>query len=339
MNKLQEKRSLVRMAEALGQTPDPSLLEDIARLEALEARIKRNIAEDLNDIFSPQQTVVSEKQVDKVIENIAILEEEPILITRIAVPESNTDIKVEVPSVADQIADSISRQMATEGTLVRPDAEMPGPTAAIEQKIKYLENWISRIAATGPGSGEVNFRWLDDVNRATINKDWYLTYNPGSKKFEFVDTRVSIEAFDRSTSIALTAIPTLLRPNSTTNAKNMTYDSSTGIFTFLTQCEVSLAISLNALSSAGGQRVYQYAERNIGSGWTVIANSGKTFELVNGAHTQIVNAQTISRLAGEQIRYFIYSDDAKVNLVTDTLPNTTGITVYVPAIRIQYAGR
>ena len=336
MNKLQEKRSLVNMALALGQKPDPVLLEEIQRLEAIENRIKKNIAEDLNEIFS--QTTISEVQVDAVLENIAKIEE-PVLITRIAVPESNTDIQVEVPDVATQVANSIDRQMASEGTVVRPEAQMPAPTAALEQKLKYLENWVSRIAATGPGSGEVNFRWLDDVNRATINKDWYLTYNPTSKKFEFVDTRVSIEAFDRSSSIALTSIPTLLRPNSTTNAKNMTYDSSTGIFTFLTQCEVSLAISLNAIASAGGQRVYQYAERNTGSGWSVIANSGKSYELINGSHTQIVNAQTISRLAGEQIRYFIYSNDGKVDLITDTLPNTTGTTVYVPAIRIQYAGR
>ena len=343
MNKLQEKRSLVRMAQALGQEPDPALLEDIARLERLEARIKRNIAEDLNEIFS--QPVINEQKVDEVMENIALIEE-PVLITRIAVPESNPEVIAEVPSVADQIASSISRQMATEGTVVRPDAEMPGPTAALEQKIKYLEKWISRIAATGPGSGEVNLRWLDDVNRSTIDDNHFLKYDAASKKFVFVDladanltSRVSIEAFDRSTSIALTATPTLLRPSSTTNVKNMTYDSSTGIFTFLTTCEVSLAISLNAVSETAGQRLYQYAERNTGSGWTPIANSGKTFELTNNSHTQIVNAQTISRQAGEQIRYYIYSDDAKVTLVTDTLPNTTGVTVYVPAIRIQYAGR
>ena len=133
--------------------------------------------------------------------------------------------------------------------------------------------------------------------------------------------------------------PVLLRPSSTTNVKNMAYDSSTGIFTFLTNCEVSLAITLNAVSTQAGQRVYQYAERNTGSGWSVIANSGKSYELINNNHTQIVNAQTISRQAGEQIRYYIYSDDAKVSLVTDTMPNVTGSTVYIPAIRIQYAGR
>lgn len=37
---------------------------------------------------------------------------------------------------------------------------------------------------TGPGSGEVNFRWLDDVNRNTIgHTDQILRYNPDDKKF------------------------------------------------------------------------------------------------------------------------------------------------------------
>jgi hypothetical protein len=323
------------MAQALGQAPDPQLLEDIEHLERIENRIKRNIAADLNEIFSG--SVIQEHQVDDVMEAIALIEDTPVQIT----PENTPEVPVQPSSVADQVAASISRQLQTEeGTLVRPDAEMPAATAALEQKVKYLENWVSRIAATGAGSGEVNFRWLDDVDRASINKDWYLTYNPTIKKFQFVDTRVSIETFDRSSSIALTATPVLLRPASTINSKNLTYDSSTGIFTFLTDCEVSLAITLNVIADASGQRLYQYAETNTGSGWAPFANSGKVSSLVNNQITQIVNAQSASRTVGQQIRYYLWSSSPdKVSLVTETLPNVSGATVFVPAIRIQYAGR
>ena len=332
-NKLQEKRSLVRMALALGQEPAPQLLEDIARLERIETRIKQNIAEDLNEMFS--KPAITEAEVDAVIETIALIEEVPV-----------QNAVAEVPtSVADQVAKSISRQLQTEeGTLVRPDAQMPAVNAALEQKVKYLENWISRIAATGPGGGEVNLRWLDDVDRSTINKDWYLTYDPVSKKFIFKDmgttTRVSIEAFDRSSSIILTATPELLRPASVINAKNMAYDSATGIFTFLTDCEVSLAITVNCHADAAGQKLYQYAETNTGSGWAPFANSGKVSTVVNGQSTQVVNAQASSRTSGQQIRYFIWtSSPDKLYLTTDILPNVSGYTVYVPAIRIQYSGR
>jgi hypothetical protein len=211
--------------------------------------------------------------------------------------------------------------------------------AAMIKKMQFLEQAISKIAATGPGSGEVNFRWLDDIDRDSIVKDRQLMYDPITKKFLFVDTRVSIEAFDRSASIPLLATPQLLKPSSFINSKNITYDSATGEFTFLTQCEVDLALNVNAIASSAGQRVYQYTERNTGSGWTLIQNSGKSYQLINAQNAQIVNSQTISREAGEKVRYFIYASDAgKVNLVTETLPVVTG-TIYIPAIRIQFSGR
>lgn len=56
----------------------------------------------------------------------------------------------------------------------------------LQDKLKYLEDWVSKISMTGPGSGEVNFRWLDDVNRNSIgNTDQILRYNPSDKKFFF----------------------------------------------------------------------------------------------------------------------------------------------------------
>jgi hypothetical protein len=55
----------------------------------------------------------------------------------------------------------------------------------IGDKIKYLEQWISKIQNTGPGSGEVNLRYLDDVDRSTIGDGKYLNYNATTKKFQF----------------------------------------------------------------------------------------------------------------------------------------------------------
>lgn len=339
---LQEKRTLVEMARRFGQEPSPGLLEELAVLEQDEAaRLKREsdlrerIAQDLTELFGkvvPHELVQSSP--------------EPTAATTAALSvtltETQADQQLEITlptSTVDAVSDYIKRNVR-ESTVVNPDPVLAQPQKNLETEIRRLEQWISRIAATGAGSGEVNFRWLDDVDRSTINKDWYLTYNPVSKKFQFEDTRCSIEAFDRSTSIALLATPQLLQPSSFTNSKNITYDSSTGVFTFLRQCEVNLALTVNALANAAGQRVYQYAERNTGSGWVPIVNSGKSYQLTNTQHTQIVNAQTVSRQAGEQIRYFIYASDVnKVDLVTETLPNVTGNTVYIPAIRIQYAGR
>lgn len=145
-----------------------------------------------------------------------------------------------------------------------------------------------------------------------------------------------IEAYDLSSSIALTATPALLTPaNTVAGYSGITYNNSTGVFTFANAGSYSLALFVNAIASASNQVVYIYAEKNTGSGWVVNANSGKFYSLVNGQTTQIAYANAIYRNAGEQTRYWIYSNNNKVSLTTQTLPSVTG--VYVPAIRIQYA--
>lgn len=56
---------------------------------------------------------------------------------------------------------------------------------AVTDRLKYLEDWVTKISLAGPGGGEVNLRWLDDVDRDTIANDRYLKYDQGSNKFIF----------------------------------------------------------------------------------------------------------------------------------------------------------
>ena len=58
---------------------------------------------------------------------------------------------------------------------------------ALTDKIQYMENWLSKISMAGPGGGEVNLRWLDDIDRSSIYDMRYLRYNDGIKKFEFAE--------------------------------------------------------------------------------------------------------------------------------------------------------
>ena len=154
--------------------------------------------------------------------------------------------------------------------------------------------------------------------------------------FGDVKNQPHIEVYDRSASIPLTSSPALLAPATTlAGSSGITYDSATGIFTFANEGSYSLTLNVNAVASAASQFVYIYAEKNTGSGWVLNQNSGKSFQLANNQLTQIVYANAIYRVAGEQTRYKIYSNDGKVELQTATLPGTS--TVYVPAIRIQYS--
>jgi hypothetical protein len=147
-----------------------------------------------------------------------------------------------------------------------------------------------------------------------------------------------VEAYDRTASIALTTTPTLLKPVSflPATASGITYDPTTGVFTFQYAGTYSIAISLNITTTSINQNVYVYAQKNIGSGWVNTTNSGKFYDLTLGKTIQYVNPQAVYRVAGEQTRYYIYSNGTTSSLVTTTLPSVTP-TVYVPAIRIQYS--
>lgn len=145
-----------------------------------------------------------------------------------------------------------------------------------------------------------------------------------------------IEAYDTTASIALTSTPTLLKPASTlSNSSGITYDASTGVFVFSNAGSYSLSLNVNATAVAANQYVYIYAEQDVGAGWVVNANSGKTYELTNANTVQIVYSQAVYRVAGQKVRYYIYSNDGKVSLDTVALPG--GVGASVPAIRIQYS--
>ena len=85
-------------------------------------------------------------------------------------------------SLVNLAAKSIKETVVSQGEPV-----LAQPTNNLELKVKQLEKWISKIAATGPGGGEVNLRWLDDIDRPTIYDQRYLRYNDTKKKFEFAE--------------------------------------------------------------------------------------------------------------------------------------------------------
>lgn len=148
-----------------------------------------------------------------------------------------------------------------------------------------------------------------------------------------------IEAYDRTASISIPTTPTLLIPNSflPPTSEGITYDPLTGEFTFQYAGVYSLSIALNIKGSNPNQIVYVYAQRNVGAGWVNTTNSGKAYKLFNNTDVQYVNPQAVYRQAGEKTRYYIYANNLGPVLETISLPGITP-TVYVPAIRIQFAG-
>jgi len=144
-----------------------------------------------------------------------------------------------------------------------------------------------------------------------------------------------IEVAQTSGTVLLTATPQLLKPTTIIGTPTgVSYDPATGEFTFTQPGNYGLSIAVNALANSANQWVYWYAENNNGAGWVVNTNSGKAFALTNNQRSQVFAANFTRRLAGQKVRYWIYSNASNVDLQTTTLGATGAV---VPAIRIQYS--
>lgn len=168
MSELNEFLKLI----AEGKKTDPKAVKAAEKT----AEIKEHIKFDLGELFGEIAVLKAQKQ--ELVEeypDLDLIESDPILVVE--------------PKPDEVVEDAITAasKYLTDKTFQQP---IPDKTAAdfraITDKIKYLEQWVGKISATGPGGGEVNLRWLDDINRSSIGAGKYLTYNETTKKFEFV---------------------------------------------------------------------------------------------------------------------------------------------------------
>lgn len=215
---------------------------------------------------------------------------------------------------------------------IRPSKAPNIPIAPID----YEQNYIDKTM----GALRLYFNQVDNVGQAVTQRVTTegILFPDGTEQTTAWEPSY-IEAYDRTASIAIANTPALLKPANyiPATAVGITYNPTTGVFTFLNDGVYSLSISLNISATNANQYVYVYAQKNVGAGWVNTANSGKTYELKNGLTVQFVSPQSVYRAAGEQTRYYIYSNGTTSSLVTQTLPSVTP-SVYVPAIRIQFAG-
>ena len=219
MKKLDEKLSLFRLAEAFGVAPDPKLLEEIKTLQGQQERLKARVHAASQALF--EAPAKEYKRPSTYPDGKAIPAQLPDLYqpaTNPGVPKNqrcdnceyyvaeskkctrwnNAVVKPAYwcakwdPIVAkkavkeepETAVDVVSKYIK-ESTVVGPEPVLAQPSNNLELKLKQLEKWVSRIAATGPGGGEVNLRWLDDVDRSNISDGQYLRYDGPTKKFTF----------------------------------------------------------------------------------------------------------------------------------------------------------
>lgn len=148
------------------------LAEEKKKKSEFEERIKSAARKDFNEVF---------KQLSPHSEPKEIVEEVLVETKPISTPIGEIPASQQNPAIKDlpEIDKYLKTPQVSEPNTSEYDINL------INKKIKFLEQWIGKINNAGPGGGEVNLRYLDDIARETISDGLYLRYNAPTKKFVF----------------------------------------------------------------------------------------------------------------------------------------------------------
>ena len=210
MKSIKEKQLLVKWARAMNEPVDPALAEEVDRYNQLQQEIKESIRSNtINDLFDASKVAVD--IINKVTieypkpptleELLSIVQEEsnelvqaqaaetPTTIEEASPPDTTRTEAVEPTDLISRAAEHIHKEIKLEET----SFQQPQPTPVeknfndVQKKLKFLEQAIGKIAATGPGSGEVELKRLDDVNYTSVlnaTDGQALVYNSANALWE-----------------------------------------------------------------------------------------------------------------------------------------------------------
>lgn len=150
----------------------------------LETTVKENIKEDFSSLFAELAALKSRKE-EIIQENPQLVEEVLIETTPISTPIGEIPPEVQSSAIVD--LPNIDKYLKSPQFEIPEIDQSSREFELINKKIKFLEQWIGKINNAGPGGGEVNLRWLDDVKRDTISDGRWLRYSEPDKKFIFDD--------------------------------------------------------------------------------------------------------------------------------------------------------
>ena len=167
----------------------------------IEEEVKQVVKSDLSDLFAQLATL--QEKVEILPEETEGKAEAQQMIAEV-MPEP---VREEVSPLTPDVERYLTNK--TGSVFKQPEENVTEKNIEdVKKKIKYLEQWVGKIAVAGPGSGEVNLRYLDDVDRLSIADRLNLQYNDTSKKFEFTRPIVSVYPVIKTANAVLIDTPT-----------------------------------------------------------------------------------------------------------------------------------
>ena len=198
MKSLKEKELLAKFATALGGEVDLSIVQEVKQYKELKDQVKENIKGTfLNDFLSESK---NSNKINKLensneiiefpkppsIDDLNLIIETPTEEEKEFIQEIVEEVKEE--TLAQKAADFITKEIKIEEeSFQQPDPDPPSRNIEdIRRKVKYLEQWLGKISAHGPGGGAGDVINLDfpvklvTADYTVTRKDYYIGVNSSS---------------------------------------------------------------------------------------------------------------------------------------------------------------
>jgi hypothetical protein len=153
--------------------------ERTALVEDVPADLLAKPSEQIKEVVTPGQRVITASPIPVASVDLPLPPSIPVSSERAQVTKS------EIEDIVQQITTSHRKEMEI-----------------VKQSLREVHNFASRISQMG-GGGEVNMRYLDDVNRSTMtpsNDNWVLEYDATTKKAQFTKDVGPIESVTYDTA-------------------------------------------------------------------------------------------------------------------------------------------
>lgn len=242
MKNVKEKEQLIKMSLALGMEPDPKLVREVLEYKQMMADIRKKSA-DVIDVFEQISKIREEDFLPKKVEHVSIpkppsLDDLAFLLEEDTVEEIVEPPQLDIPKpptveelleqfkieeetlveetpknklidlVSSHITKEVMKEQKSASIFQQPDVPIPQTINELKRKVKMLEEWLTKVSMTGPGSGEVNLLRLDDVDTSNIGDEKVLRYNAANAKIEFATVGGGGGSVDLS-NVSSNIIPTL----------------------------------------------------------------------------------------------------------------------------------
>lgn len=175
--------------ESEKEIPEPLVESDV---EDSILKIKSGLSESLKKIKTKiefdssifDSIKIEKKEEPNLVEEITVVEEIKV--------EDNKEVHTALIKAASE---SITKEESIKSDSIpenyvnlfkEPNVPKVDPNIkAIQNRVKLLEQWLTKVSLAGPGSGEVNFKYLDDVNTSAQANNTFLTYDPITNNYVF----------------------------------------------------------------------------------------------------------------------------------------------------------